>query len=87
LHNGEHKDSVTRSNVQIKRPDPDAEPVTPVETQVETQFFDSESSPIKQRKNLENLNDIRRLPEAIDKSVDESFTRDHLSDILFLPDT
>jgi hypothetical protein len=67
----------------FKRPDPDAQAVT----SVETQFFDSESSPVKPRKNLDNLKDIRLLPEATDKAVDENFTQDHLSDLPFSPDT
>ena len=61
----------------FKRPDPDV--VTPVETQI----IGSHSSPVKPGKLLDKLVDIRDLPDAIDKSIDQSFTRDHLSDLTF----
>jgi hypothetical protein len=59
----------------LTRPNPDAVPP------VETQIIDNQSSPVKPRKIPDKLDDIRDLPEAIDKSIDQNFTRDHLSDL------
>jgi len=47
-------------------------------TLAETQNFGTQSSPVKSKQIPASLEEIRTLPEATDKSVDDNFTRDHL---------